>query len=249
MKKYLLVFSQSFSDLLAYRAGILLQLFQNSMPALITLLVLTHARSGHISSSSLISYYLFVTVTAPIVISNIDEVLDWLSTSGEINNFLTKPISLINMLWIKNLSEKMLVLLIVSPIMLVLLPRLGFSWQNLFIFFLSLPISFSLSYLFSFIIGLGCFWLDEFWAIRNVKYVSIQLFGGLIIPYSIMPEALSSIVKFTPFQFLGSWSGRILQSGTSFLEIFISICWLIILYYFTQISLRSALRHYSHTGS
>jgi len=249
VKKYWLIFSQSFSQFTAFRLQILLQIFQNSLPAIITLIVLSYAKSTVISVQSLISYYLLVTATAPLAFSNIDEYIDEITFSGEVNNFLTKPISLFRMLMVKSFSEKAITFLFVFPIFLAILFFLQTNIINLIWFPLTILLSFSISYTFSFIVGLGCFWLDEFWSIRNVKFVMIQLLGGLILPYSIFPEWLLRLVNLTPFPYLVSWPGRALQSGVTFLQISQAIIWLIILLILCRMVQNQAIRHYSHTGS
>ena len=249
MKKYWLIFIQSFSQYTTYRLQIIYQIIQSSLPAIVTLIALSFARSSGINSQSLISYYLLVTITSPLTFSSIDEYIEEITFSGEVNNFLTKPISFFRMLMVKQFSEKAITFIMLLPVFLAILLILKTNFVNLIWFPLTILLSFLISYTFSFIIGLGCFWLDEFWSIRNVKFVAIQLLGGLILPYSVFPDWLLKIIYFTPFPYLSSWPGRTLQSGITIYQISQAVAWLIILLIIQRLVQNRAIRHYSHTGN
>lgn len=249
MKKYYLIFTQSFSQFVAYRLQILLQIIQNSLPAIITLLVLTYAKSNSISSQSLISYYLLVTTTAPLAFSSIDDYLDNITESGEVNNYLVKPISLFKSLFIKAASEKFITLIFLLPLLISLLFYFKTNLNNLIWFPLILILSFALSHSFSYLVGLGCFWLDEYWPFRNLKHVTVQLLGGLVIPYSVFPNWLLKLINLTPFPYLVSWPGRVLQSDFTPTQLLSAIFWLILLLASCHLVQNSAIRHYSLTNS
>lgn len=248
MKKYRLIFLLTLSQFTTYRLQVFAQFLNSSLPLAITWVVLSFAASASISSAPLISYYILVSLTAPLSFSAVDEELEEITFTGQVNNFLLQPLSLFRWLLAKSLSEKIISLLFLFPLILLAIWSLGVLPGRIFFAFLSLFISFLLSFSLSFLVGLGCFWIDEFWAVRNVKYVVTQLLGGLVLPYAFFPSTALKIIHFTPFPYLIGWAGRILNSGYLLSEFIIASFWLIIIVSLTRLLLRQAINKYSFTG-
>ncbi len=200
---------------------------------------------------SLIPYYLVVGTIFPLVYSSVDEEMDDLGSTGDINNFLTRPLNLHSWLLIKSIGEKLSSLFFISPILLLLLLFFHQNIQNPanFLFLIiSLTISFLIYFNISYLTGLFSFWVDEFWAIHNVKYVVMQLLGGFIIPLSLFPENISGLISKTPFYFIGGWNATVIQSGIKIPDIFMGIAWIFIISLISRIVEKKAISKYSFTG-
>jgi len=250
MKRYWLVFTQNISQVSTYRFHILLSLFQNLVqPAILLVVLFLIKPSGEITFAQLLPYYLLVALISPLTISNIDEELDELTASGDINNFLIKPFSLTKWLYAKALSEKLTMLLLLS------LPLgLAFVYNHLNFFQIALVmliivLSFSLSFFLSFFVGISCFWIEDFWAIHNVKYVVISFLGGLILPYPFFSQAWQDILKFTPFPYLVNFPIKYIQGQVSPESIAITLIWLLVLIIWSEIFLRKAISKYSYVAA
>jgi ABC-2 type transport system permease protein len=249
MKKYYVVFIQSFSQFVAYRLNIFVQIIQSFVtPVLIMAALYAASPTSDISAKGLITYYILISLISPITVSNIDEDLDELTSTGDINNFLTKPFSVFNWLYAKNLSEKLVVALTLSPVILLVLISTGMSLIGFFYLLLIIFISFSLSFTFSFIIGLSCFWVEDFWAVHNVKYVLVKFLGGIALPYSFFPEKLLNLVKYSPFPYLANISVKFIQHEFVFTDLFILSAWLIILLLVAKILLHKSITKYSYVA-
>jgi ABC-2 type transport system permease protein len=250
MKKYILVFQQSFSQFVTYRVNIFFQIIQNFVPPLLTLAALSFATpTGEIITKNLVSYYVLISLVSPITISNIDDDIDQLTSTGDINNFLLKPFSLFKWLYIKNLSEKLVVALILSPVIFVILLQHGIAPSELASLLVIILLSFSLSFTFSFIIGLSCFWIEDFWAIHNLKFVMIQFLGGVVLPYSFFPSSVISLIKYSPFPYLASISVKFIQHTLTPQDCFFLLAWLVILLVISNLLLQKAIAKYSYVAS
>jgi ABC-2 type transport system permease protein len=250
MKKYLQLFNITFSKYLTYRVHVLSQIVMSAVTPLFMIVALSiSSQTGSLSASSLIPYYLLISLTVPLTISNIDEELDDLVSTGDINNFLLKPYSLYYWLLAKNFSEKITIFITISPLLLILIVINHLSLLTLLTCCVGLVLSFLLSYSFSYLLGLSCFWIDEFWAIHNTKFVLIQLLGGIILPYSFFPEIFVGFIKYSPFPYLASWVPRFLQGTAAPSDLLFIILWIVIMYFLVLFFQHRAISKYSFTAS
>jgi ABC-2 type transport system permease protein len=250
MKKYFQLFNLTFSHFLTYRVHVISQILVSVITPLFMILALSFSRqTAAISASELIPYYLLISLTIPLTLSSIDEELDDLVTTGDINNFLLRPYSLYFWLLAKNFSEKVTVFITILPIFLILILNSQLTLLTQLTGFVGIILSFLLSFSFSYLLGLFCFWIDEFWAIHNVKFVLIQLLGGIVLPYTFFPGLFVNIIKFTPFPYLASWVPRFIQGDTPASGLWFIILWILILFLLIKLVEQKAIKKYSFTAS
>lgn len=253
MKKYLTLLKQSFSYASSYRLQIMISLIHGFVTPALMLISLSFANPLQgFQFQSLIPYYLVVGTIFPLVYSSVDEEMDDLGSTGDINNFLTRPLSLHSWLLIKSLGEKFSSLFFISPILLLLLMLFHQNIQlpvNFLYLIISLAISFLIYFNLSYLTGLFSFWVDEFWAIHNVKYVVMQLLGGFVIPLSFFPAEVAGFVAKTPFYFIGGWNAIVIQHGIKSSDILTGIFWIFLIRLVSILLERRAISKYSFTGS
>lgn len=250
MKKYFTVFQQSLSRFAAYRLDILLQIIQSFIPPLIIVSALSFSiPTSQLTTAGLIPYYILISLIYPLIRSGIDEEIDELTHTGDINTFLVKPFSLIKWLYAKSVSEKLIIFFTLSPLFSLVILANRLSLSNTILLLLSLVLGYSLSFFISFLVGLLCFWIDEFWAIHNVKHVTIMLFGGVILPYSFFPENIGGLLKFTPFPYLANWPVKIIQNQSSVSDFILVFFWIITIAYLGKFLHQKAINKYSFTAS
>jgi ABC-2 type transport system permease protein len=253
MKKYLTLLKQSFSYASSYRLQIIISLIHGFITPALMLVALSFANpvQGY-QLQALVPYYLVVGTIFPLVYSSVDEEMDDLGSTGDINNFLTRPLGLHSWLLIKSVGEKLSSLFFISPILLLLLL---FFYRNIQtpVNFLYLTISLSISFLIyfnvSYLTGLFSFWVDEFWAIHNVKYVVMQLLGGFIIPLSLFPTEVAAFIARTPFYFIGGWNATVIQNGLKLTDVFVGLFWILAIRLISVALEQKAISKYSFTGS
>ena len=231
-------------------------ILQGFITPLFLLLVLSQAiPTGGTSTSGLIPYFLLVGLIYPLTRSKVNEFIEEQATSGEINNFLVKPISLYKYTLADDLSWKILNLFTLAPFIFVaclILLRgnsLNYNLTVLSISLITTAISFLVSFNFSYLIGLFSFWFDEFWAINNVKLVVVTFLGGVVLPYSFFPDWSNHVLKYSPFPYMLTWSVRVLRGQFEPLEIIIALFWCAIFGLSIKVLQRIAISKYSHTAN
>ncbi len=231
-------------------------ILQGFITPLFLLLVLSRATPlGGTSTSGLIPYFLLVGLIYPLTRSRVNEFIEEQATSGDINNFLAKPISLYKYILVDDLSLKILNLFTLAPfifIACIFLLRGNSLNYNLAVLGISLTttaISFLVSFNFSYLIGLFSFWFDEFWAINNVKLVVVTFLGGVVLPYSFFPDWSIRLLKYSPFPYMLTWPVRVLRGQFEPLEIIISLFWYVALGLCIKVLQKLAISKYSHTAS
>ncbi|KKU58250.1 MAG: hypothetical protein UX80_C0004G0001 [Candidatus Amesbacteria bacterium GW2011_GWA2_47_11b] len=231
-------------------------ILQGFITPLFLLLVLSLATpTGGTSVSGLISYFLLVGLIYPLTRSRVNEFIEEQTTSGEINNFLVKPISFYKYLLVDDLSWKILNLLTLAPF--IFIACIFLLWGNspdynlaiLGISVVTTAISFLVSFNFSYLVGLFSFWLDEFWAINNVKLVTVTFLGGVVLPYSFFPDWSNQLLKYSPFPYMLTWPVRVLRGQFEPIEIIISLFWYAVLGLSIKVLQKMAISKYSHTAS
>jgi len=201
----------------------------------------------------IVSYYLYTSLLYLFLNSSIDEMVKNCIQDGQMATYLLKPLSFVKVAFIRDLSTRVMKLSLGLPIFFLLLIL---SWReiniplglSLFLLPLMTLISFSLSFLISFTLGLSCLWLEEIWGLQNLKYVSIIVFGGVALPYQIFPVSLQRLLYWTPFPYLVNWPLRLGMSGSYFKEIIIAGIWLLFFLVLSRLVWRAGLKRYSAMG-
>lgn len=207
---------------------------------------------GQTSATSLLPYYLIIGLIFPFVSSSIDEELEELAHTGDINNFLTRPISLYPWLLFKNFSEKISQFIYLAPLLLVaafVFKPDQFPLSRILPVFVSVFLSSLVYFNLSYLTGLVSFWIDEFWAIRNLKHVVFQLLGGFVIPTTFFSAEISGFLRHSPFFYLGSWNPAVFSSGIDRLDLFWVLIWIFVSQLLILIVQNSAISKYSFTAS
>ena len=195
MRKYFKAFQTAIVYSSVYRIEMFLSLAQSVITPAFMLLALSSARSNSVSWNQLIPYYVLVALTFPIFRSQIDEDIGELAASGDVANFIVKPISPYLFFLSQETGKKFVSLLTLLPLLLLAILAFHYAIPSLIPIAFSLLVGFLINYNLSYLIGLGSFWLDEFWVLSNLRHVITTLLGGLILPYSFFPEKFVSILK------------------------------------------------------
>ena len=237
MRKYLVLFTQEFSRLISYRVNLIVSYFASFITPVLMLIALLNTKSTTgVTVSSLIPYYVIVSQTFVLVKSEIDQKISDMARAGDINNFLLKPMPFFRYMLFSDLAEKIARLTYCLPILLLTVVFYGqvspgqyYSPGTILLFILGFPFCYFLSFILAYLVGLSSFWIDEVWAFRNVRWVLIQLFGGVILPYTLFPDKFLQVIKYTPFPYSVSLPARILQGTATPIEFLWAFVWSLIL--------------------
>jgi len=124
--------------------------------------------------------------------------------SGEVINYLTRPINFLYLFWWKILWAKLVMVFILGvfsfPIILIL-NKIHFPVFNPMIFLAVFFIGISISVLIDTIVFLFAFWLENAMFLRLIFQKVYFIFWWLFFPLSIYPDILQKIGNSLPFQY------------------------------------------------
>jgi len=78
-------------------------------------------------------------------------------------------------------------------------------------FFVSLILSFGISFYLESIIGITTFWLHSIDFLKDLESIANQVLTGRLIPLVFFPTALANFIAFTPFRYVVSFPIEILM--------------------------------------
>ena len=157
-------------------------------------------------SASIITYILGSSVIRAFVFSSQSFNVGRDISSGDLNNYLIKPIKYFWYWGARDLGDKLLNLVFsVFEIFLVLkLYRPNVIFEDdlkiIFLFLIFVILSVILYFLFSLSISQTNFWYygQNGWAQRFLAYVVIETLGGSLFPIDLLPESILGIIKLLP---------------------------------------------------
>lgn len=256
MKKYRTLFVQFLKEYFAYRIRVILSILTQMVTPIAMIFVFSGIGStGQIglSQSQIVSYFLLTSLLYLFLNSNIDDFLKQLIQEGTIVNYLTKPLSLIKVALIRDLSWRIGKLVTGLPIIILLIviyppTSQPLNSNNPLLIITTVIIGYSLAFLISFSLGVITFWLEEVWGLQNLKYVLFLFLGGVALPYQMFPPLWQKILYCSPFPYLISWPLRIGLSGNILKEFITALLWLFIFLWLTKIVYRLGIKKYSAMG-
>lgn len=170
------------------------------------------SRGGNIAGwnfSTITSYYFLLTVASAMLIAHIEEDISIEDIQeGHLTGYLLKPFSYY---WIKFLEEIPWRLLqgsfgIILCIVFVVVFGNFFTLTNSpMIIMLSIIIcmlAFMLSFAFKTVLGLMAFWLTDATGLFQLFEAVILIFGGFIVPITLLPSLTERLATFLPFAYM-----------------------------------------------
>jgi ABC-2 type transport system permease protein len=265
MKKYLTVFAIDWQNQFTYRLNFILWRLRNILRLLMVYFLwngifTTNKVIAGYSRPEMLTYVFLVLAAVAIVLSapSADNVGGEIA-SGDLSNFLVKPVSYIRYWFIRDLSSKLLNLsfsVVEATILWLLLrPEIVFPTQPLiwlaviFSLGLAIPIYYFLGICARFV----SFWAPEdTWGLGFLVLIFVEIFSGMIFPLDILPEILQRLIQLTPFPyliyypiaiFLGKFQGweliRILAQ---------TAIWSLLMYKFCEFTWKKGLKIYGAVG-
>jgi len=205
---------------------------------------------------SLIAYFLISSATLELTFAyemKFGKNLIVLIKSGEISNYLIKPLPVIPFLFSGYVGQ-MWITFIYSFFALIaglfIMPPLGPA--NYLFFFVFLFLGFLIAFSMNILVGIISFYVVEASGFKNVTNHIIRIFSGAMIPLTFFPEVLRSAVLLLPFPFLAFVPAYALQNTLSMDELsrlfFTSLFWAIVLWNIKNRLWKKALKKYEGVG-
>src|SRR3989344_4832215 len=231
MKKYLLVAANTWDEVFTYRLNFFIWRFRSLVSLLpiyfIWLAILSSKPNifGY-SASMMLTYILGTAFVNAIVFSSRTYAIGDDINSGNLSNYLIKPMNFFLYYLSKDLGDKaMNIVFSIAEIALVIMvfrPPL-FIQDNIGLIILSLfavVVSIALYFLFNILIGFIGFWSPEIWGPRFVFTIIVSFFSGSFFPLDILPKTIFNILSLTPFPYILYFPIKIYLGNTSMIEIY-----------------------------
>ena len=204
-----------------------------------------------------IIYYLFVTIGWYIVGGTFGLTTGNGIKNGTINTTLLKPYDVVLGQAIQEQAWKVLSLFIAIPITAIILYvfkdiiHIHLSLEASLLLILSLILGGINFALMEGIVGITAFWVIEMWPVEQVKQIMLSLFGGLLVPLSLMPPTVLFFANLLPFKYMFYVPVTILLSKTStpFLDVGIQFLYIIFLFGLYKLIWSLGIKKYEGVGA
>ena len=226
--------------------------------ALVWLAILGDKQSiNGFTKGDFVLYYLFVTFSWYIVGGNFAFPVGNGIKDGRINMTLLKPYNVVFGLCIQEQAWKALSFIIALPFALIVLYlfrddiHIKLTLIQNVMLFISLILGAIIFAFLEALAGISAFWVTEMWPIAHVNGMLFSLFGGRMLPLTLMPPVILFIANLLPYKYIFHIPVSILLSKSSnmYLDIglqFLYICILALIYQFVWIK---GIQKYEAIGS
>jgi ABC-2 type transport system permease protein len=265
MKKYLTVFAVSWQDEFVYRLNFILWRVRNILRLLMTYFLwrgifVTNQNVFGYSQNQMLTYVFLVLVIQTLIVSapSSDNIGGEIG-SGDLSNYLVKPVSYLKYWFTRDLSSKLLNLIFavfeVGVLWLLLRPQvqLSSSSASLSGFLLCSGLAIVLYYFINVAARFIAFWTPEnTWGLSFVILVLLEILAGGIFPLDVLPAWLQTGLQFTPFPYLiyypiAVFLGKI--TGLYLVRVLLqSFIWTVCMYLFTKYLWHKGLKVYAAEG-
>lgn len=217
MRKRLSLWQSFVSYKIAYRSEIFIWMILDTLPLLVMLLVWIAVYANQTTLrgytlSQVTEYYLWATFIMGISANHFEQWRVQQIREGQIDFFLTRPLSFLEEIWWTEIAGKSVYLLLIMPVFICLFWLVSLwlgpfawtplTWSSLGWFAVLMIGSFLVEFFLALIIVLIGFWVEGADGLEHFKWLAISLTSGSMIPVKMMPAWLQSVVAWSPFQFL-----------------------------------------------
>lgn len=263
MHKYYRVFANTCGEIFSYRLNFFMWRFRVALQLLTmfflwSTLIPTGGELFGYTRTQMLTYILGTSIMTSIVIATRTHEIGDQITSGNLSNFLIKPLSYIKYWAARDLGDKAMniffTVIELSIVILVFKPPLFFQTNPLFLTYTlaAIILAMSMYFLFGFLVGLIGFWSNEIWGPRFIIWILLGFFAGSLFPLDILPRSVFQILAYLPFTYLLYFPLKIYLGQLSFPVILqgflVSITWIFILYAVVKLVWSSGLKIYGAEG-
>lgn len=263
--KYLSVFNIGLQNTFVYRWNYFLRALFGLIPLAGTVFLwraVFHEHGGGLHGydyGSMIYYYLLTILVSNLVTPTED---DWQIAAdireGQINSFLTKPVSYLGYRFSIFLSGRLVYTFVtLPPIALIFLYYRHYivlpEHAMIYVYaFLSMVMAAFLQFFMTYTLAMMAFWILEISTIIFIVYSFEYFLGGQMFPIDIMPAGVQAVMKWLPFYYelfcpIAIFTDR-LRGPALFQALAIQAGWLLVTWAAAHLMWRKGLGHYQAVG-
>lgn len=265
MKKYLQIFRISWANGFVYRLNFIMWRVRTILQffAVYFLWLAIFAGQNSIfdyTKSVMLTYVIGIAVLRSFVFSSRSVSVGAEIASGDLNNYLVKPIGYLKNWLARDLADKLLnIIFLTFELGLIILifkpPLVGpASFSQLVIFLFTVILAMMMYFLFSFLVSSFTFWYPEHngWPLRFFVFMVIEFLAGGLFPLDILPQTAFKIFRLLPPAYLVFYPIQIYLGRLDFNQIvstiIIMLVWLLILYQLSRLVWKKGLKIYGAYG-
>lgn len=261
--KYLQFIKQDMQSYLAYRFRVIIWILVDSISFVVFPFIWLAVYGDRAMLSSytkvdIITYYILIAFLSLTIRSHLNNHVKEDIIKGILNNYLVKPVRYILTMFLHETSYKIFSLMFVLPLMIII--YLFFnqyivfpgSAAQVFLFLISLTLSFILSIFIELILGFSSFWLGENSGPQQFNFILESVFSGRLAPLVFFPAFLQSMANYFPYKYIFYFPIQIYLGQIQGLDILfgflITIAWIIFLWGIVILMWKRGLRKYEGVG-
>jgi ABC-2 type transport system permease protein len=212
VSKYTKLISLSWQNGLVYRTSVIMWRLRQFLFTFMSLTVWTVIFSGqqevfNYSQSSMITYIFLIGFLQSLILASALNGLASRIYSGEISNYLLKPVNIYLLLASEEVADKAknigFLLVETAVLFYIFLPEIILPQVGMFLIFLIWSFAgVILNFFISLVLGAIGFWSPETWGPRFLIFMILDFTAGKMFPLDILPEILQKILMLTPFPYM-----------------------------------------------
>lgn len=213
MKKYAQLFKMFLSRYLTYRARIFIWIFTDSsqfilFPFLWAAIFANNPLPAGYTLRGLITYYVILAVVSTGFISHCGRHIRDHIMNGDLSRRLVLPFPFFPYIAMAEISYKYISAIIsaLSIILLYIFAKNFFTFPTSIaqwlMFMVSVCITFIISHLFQYLIGLSTFWWEDINALQTTEEIINAIFSGRLAPLSFFALSIQYVADYLPFKYL-----------------------------------------------
>lgn len=263
MKKYWQVVKNTWEETTVYRLNFIMWRVRTVLQILtmyflwLSLMPQDKVLFGY-TQSLMLTYILGTSLISSIILSSRTIGIGDEINSGNLSNFLIRPINYFLYWFAKDVGDKALniafSLVELLILFFILRPPLFLQTNAIYLFLclFSITLGVILYFFINFLIGLIGFWSPEVWAPRFIFMIILSFFAGGFFPLDILPKGIFFIFRITPFPYLLYFPLKVYLGQLAIFEIFIGLfmsgVWTFLMYRIVRFVWKKGLRVYSAEG-
>lgn len=223
IRAYLQIVKSTWSEYMTYRLSFFLwrvRIVVQLLVAYFLWLTITSEQQtvfGY-TQSGLLTYILLTLLVRPLVMGTRTHDVGGMILTGKLNYILLAPIGWWQLLWSRDIADKLMNCFFAIFEFALLIFVLGLhipslSPLNILLGAAAVVLGTVMFFYFSLIFSYLAFWTDDVWAPRFLSFVLAEFFAGMLFPLDILPGILGVVSKLLPFGYFIYFPARLILGG------------------------------------
>jgi ABC-2 type transport system permease protein len=257
-RTFLLAVQSEFTSRVNIVGWFLVGVFESLVLVLVWFAIMGDSQSlGGFTKGDFVVYYLFVTVGWYIVGGRYGWQVGNRIKSGGINTTLLKPYNVVLGKCVEEQAWKFLAFFLTLPVTIAFLfafresIQIALPLEEVLLLVVALIIG-AVNFAFlEALVGITAFWVTDTWPVSRAIDILGSLFGGLLIPISLMPSILEQVSNFLPFRYTFYVPVSILLSKTEqpFVDVLLQIFFTFLLFMLYRFVWSLGIKKYEAIGA